>query len=114
VDSVALWAVTLLPFALFRFTLITRIARDRILEPMPKQDDLPIIQRMYDLVLWYVPRLNKRPRDYKFALGDRIQSQLYAVLEGLIRARRVKIFGRPVSAGFSSGYILHSFPFSAD
>lgn len=34
-----------------------------------------------------MPRLNKLPRDYKFALGDRIQAQLYCVLEGLIRAR---------------------------
>ncbi len=54
---------------------------------MPKRDELPIIQRMYDLILWYVPRLNKLPSDYKFALGDRIQAQLHCVLEGLIRAR---------------------------
>ena len=54
---------------------------------MPRQDELPIIQRMYDLILWYVPRLNKLPRDYKFALGDRIQAQLYGILEGLVRAR---------------------------
>ena len=54
---------------------------------MAKQDDLPIIQRMYDLILWYVPRLNKMPRNYRFVLGDRIQSSLYGVLEGLIRAR---------------------------
>ena len=54
---------------------------------MPTREELPIIQRMYDLILWYVPRLNKLPRDYKFALGDRIQAQLYTVLEGLIRAR---------------------------
>ena len=49
--------------------------------------DLPIIQKAYDLILWYVPRLNKFPRDTKFALGDRIQSTLYGLLEGLIRAR---------------------------
>ena len=52
-----------------------------------KQDELPIIQQMYDLILWYVPRLNKFPRNYKYALGDRIQAQLYTLLEGLIRAR---------------------------
>lgn len=49
--------------------------------------ELPIIQRVYDLILWYVPRLNKLPRDFKYALGDRIQAQLYGILEGLIRAR---------------------------
>lgn len=49
--------------------------------------DLPIIQKTYDLILWYVPRLNKFPRDTKFVLGDRIQATLYGFLEGLIRAR---------------------------
>ena len=42
---------------------------------------------MYDLILWYVPRLNKFPRNFKYALGDRIQAQLYGLLEELIRAR---------------------------
>ncbi|HOS04280.1 MAG TPA: diversity-generating retroelement protein Avd [Candidatus Hydrogenedentes bacterium] len=50
-------------------------------------EDLSIIQRTYDLILWYVPRLNKLPRDVKFILGDRIQHTLYEILEGLIRAR---------------------------
>lgn len=52
-----------------------------------KSDELPIIQRMYDLILWYVPRLNKFPRNFKYVLGDRIQTQLYGLLEELIRAR---------------------------
>lgn len=52
-----------------------------------KSEDLPIIQRTYDLVLWLVPRLNKLPRNYKFALGDRVQNTLYGILDGLLRAR---------------------------
>ena len=31
--------------------------------------------------------MNKLPRNYKYALGDRVQTQFYTVLEGLIRAR---------------------------
>ena len=54
---------------------------------MKQSNELPIIQRVYDLILWYVPRLNKLPRDHKFMLGDRIQASLYGLLEGLIRAR---------------------------
>lgn len=54
---------------------------------MTDSQELPIIQKMYDLILWFVPRLNKFPRDFKFMLGDRIQSQMMRVLEGLIRAR---------------------------
>ena len=50
-------------------------------------EDLPIIQRTYDLILWYVPRINKFPRDWKFTLGDRIQATLYGLLDGLIIAR---------------------------
>ena len=38
---------------------------------MGKPDELPIIQRTYDLILWYVPRLNKLPRNYKYATGSR-------------------------------------------
>ncbi|MCX7048137.1 MAG: diversity-generating retroelement protein Avd [Candidatus Sumerlaeota bacterium] len=49
--------------------------------------DLPVIQKMYDFILWYVPLLNKMPRDQKFILGDRIQGTLYDLLEGLIMAR---------------------------
>jgi hypothetical protein len=50
-------------------------------------DELPIIQKTYDLIQWYVPILNRLPRDHKFLLGDRIVTGLYDVLEGLIRAR---------------------------
>jgi hypothetical protein len=49
--------------------------------------DLSIIQKTYDLIKWYVPILNRLPRDHKFMLGDRIISGLYDLLEGLILAR---------------------------
>lgn len=49
--------------------------------------DLPIVQKTYDLVKWYVPILNKLPREHKFLLGDRIITGLYDLLEGLILAR---------------------------
>ncbi|EGJ33170.1 MULTISPECIES: diversity-generating retroelement protein Avd [Moorena] len=49
--------------------------------------DLPIIQRTYELIKWYVPILNRLPRDHKFILGDRIISGLYDLLDNLIVAR---------------------------
>jgi hypothetical protein len=49
--------------------------------------DLPIIQKTYDLIVWYVPLLNRLPRDHKFAIGERIVAGLYDLLEDLIRAR---------------------------
>ncbi|NLV43002.1 MAG: diversity-generating retroelement protein Avd [Candidatus Hydrogenedentes bacterium] len=53
-------------------------------------ESLSIIQHVYDLILWYVPRVNKFPRDHKFMIGDRIQKTLYDLLERLIRARYSK------------------------
>ena len=49
--------------------------------------ELPIIQKAYDLIKWYVPILNRLPRDHKFMLGDRMTTRLYELLEGLIQAR---------------------------
>ncbi len=53
-------------------------------------EDLPVIQKMYDLILWYIPHLNKMPRQHKFGLGERIADGLYTVLEQLIVAKFTK------------------------
>lgn len=53
-------------------------------------ENLPIIQKTYDLIKWYVPILNHLPKDHKFALGDRIITGLYNLLEELILARYTK------------------------
>jgi hypothetical protein len=52
--------------------------------------ELPIIQKTYDLIKWYVPILNRLPRDHKFMLGDRLCTNLYELLEGFIQARYAK------------------------
>ncbi|HIK56997.1 MAG TPA: diversity-generating retroelement protein Avd [Synechococcales cyanobacterium M55_K2018_004] len=49
--------------------------------------DLPIIQKTYDLIRWYVPILNRLPRNHQYFLGNRIVTELYDLLEGLIQAR---------------------------
>ncbi len=53
-------------------------------------NELPIIQKTYDLIKWYVPILNRLPRSYKFNLGDRTIAALYDILESLIYARYAK------------------------
>jgi hypothetical protein len=53
-------------------------------------NELPIIQKTYDMIQWYVPHINKLPRDFKFSLGDRILQGLYSFLEELIRIRFMK------------------------
>ena len=50
-------------------------------------NELPVIQKTYDFIKWYVPILNRLPRAYKFTLGERIINELYDLLEVLINAR---------------------------
>ena len=52
-----------------------------------RENELPIVQKAYDLIKWYVPILNRLPRDHKFGLGERMVSELYDILEGLVLAR---------------------------
>jgi hypothetical protein len=33
--------------------------------------ELSVIQRTYDLILWFVPFLHRLPRDHRFRLGAR-------------------------------------------
>jgi hypothetical protein len=46
--------------------------------------ELPVIQRAYDFVLWFVPVLNRWSRYHKLALGDRMVQGAYDLLEGLV------------------------------
>jgi hypothetical protein len=49
--------------------------------------ELPVLQKTYDLIRWYLPILNRLPRNHKFALGDRMIDNLYLLFEGLIVCR---------------------------
>ena len=49
--------------------------------------DLPIIQEAHDLLLWYLPILQKLPRNCRYTLGARIENGLYDLHAGLIKAR---------------------------
>jgi hypothetical protein len=49
--------------------------------------ELPIIQKTYDLIKWYVPIINRLPRNHKFQLGERATAAMYDLLEGFIYAR---------------------------
>lgn len=56
-------------------------------------NELPVIQKTYDLIKWSVPLLNKLPNNHKFLIGNRIIGNLYDLLDSLIvaRYRREKI-----------------------
>lgn len=47
---------------------------------------LPVVEAMYQFLLWLIPTLEKFPRSQKFLLGDRLQAQAQDVLDALIEA----------------------------
>ena len=49
--------------------------------------ELPIIEASLDLIRWFVPLLQRLPRQHKFGLGDRLITNLYHLLEQLVHAR---------------------------
>lgn len=51
------------------------------------QDELPIVQKTYDLIKWMVPIIDRLPRNHRFTLGSRIIDELYNLLDRLIEAR---------------------------
>lgn len=51
---------------------------------MPKEVDA--ITKLYDYLLWMIPKLDKYPRSQKFLLADRIETLMLDILELLIDA----------------------------
>ena len=47
------------------------------------RQDLPAVQKAYDLAKELLPRVGKFPKEYRFNLGDRVISSSLAVLENL-------------------------------
>jgi len=45
-----------------------------------------ILTKLQDLLVYLIPQLNKFPRDQKFVLGDRIETNLLDVQEFCLRA----------------------------
>jgi hypothetical protein len=51
---------------------------------MPKEVDA--ITKLYDFILWIIPKLERFPRGQKFLIADRIESLMLDILEDLIEA----------------------------
>jgi len=52
-----------------------------------RTDELIVITKAYDLILWSCNHTGKFPRNHRFVLGERIERNLYDLLEILIRAK---------------------------
>jgi len=57
---------------------------------MPQNQELIVITKTYDLILWTCNHTGRFPRNHRFVLGERIERNLYNLLETLIRAKYTK------------------------
>ena len=48
--------------------------------------EVDAVTRLYDFLLWIIPKLDKFPRSQKFVLGDRIENLLLDIPALLIEA----------------------------
>ncbi len=58
--------------------------------------DSPIFAKVYDLLLWLVPRTLKFPREHRFILASRLQSAAFNLQRALLQA--VKASDAPAQA----------------
>jgi hypothetical protein len=52
--------------------------------------ELIVITKTYDLILWSCNHTSKFPRNHRFVLGERLERNLYDLLELLIRSKYTK------------------------
>ena len=52
-----------------------------------RHEELVVITKTYDVILWSCNHTSKFPRNHRFVLGGRIECNLYDLLEILIRAK---------------------------
>jgi len=52
--------------------------------------ELDVLTRFYDFILWMIPEIGRIPRNFRFTLGERMETKLYEILDGLIEAKYTK------------------------
>jgi len=52
--------------------------------------ELIVITKTYDLILWSCNHTSKFPRNHRFVLGERLERNLYELFELLIRSKYMK------------------------
>src|SRR5262245_39841709 len=57
---------------------------------MKRERELIVITKTYDMILWSCHHTGKFPRNHRFVLGERIERNLYNLLETLIQAKYTK------------------------
>jgi hypothetical protein len=53
-------------------------------------EELTVLTKTYDLILWSCHHTGRFPRNHRFVLGERIERNLCDLLETLIRAKYIR------------------------
>jgi hypothetical protein len=53
---------------------------------MKQQEEVVVLTKIYDLILWSCNHTSRLPCQHRFVLGERLERNLYDLLETLIRA----------------------------
>lgn len=53
----------------------------------PAQNEIAVLPLLYDLILWFGPKISAYPKKYKYTLGERLTATQLDILEHLIEAR---------------------------
>jgi hypothetical protein len=54
---------------------------------MQRANELIVITKAYDLILWSCHHTGRFPRNHRFVLGERIERNFYDLLETLLKAK---------------------------
>ena len=73
-----------------KISSLIEIITSLLKKSMKKDQELIVITKTYDLILWSCNHTSKFPRNHRFVLGERIERNLYNLLETLIQARYTK------------------------
>ena len=58
---------------------------------MAKADELVVITKTYDLILWSCQHTSRFPRQHRFVLGERLERTLYDLQDARIQAKYTAI-----------------------
>ncbi len=59
-------------------------------------EDLPAVQKAYDICRWLIPVVARLPREHRFTFGDRLESTALDLVLALVEAGHVRAKDRPL------------------
>ena len=74
---------------------------------MKKTEELVVITNTYDLILWSCNHTSRFPRQHRFVLGERLERNLYDLLETLIQSKYTRDLNAFLDVGCQSHVSPH-------